>query len=201
MPENRVYFTLSDVPDRASQSPLGRKQLSQLAAALSGLPEQVFCIAAEPSGRLLLTTTHQAAPPIFISMSHCGAKLACTATMIGPIGIDIERARPGRDLAGIGEAAFGPAERLRCAQEGAAGFYRVWTLREAMAKALGVGLAMVGDRVDRVAEGPDEGGWQWQDWHLAHFRLPAAMHLALAVQPHHAVVADVDWREITLPAV
>lgn len=200
MPENRVYFTLSDVPDRASQSPVGRKQLAQLAAALSGVPEQVFCIAAEPSGRLALTTNHQAAP-IFVSMSHCGAKLACTATMMGPIGIDIERPRPGRNLAGIAEAAFGPAERQRCAQEGATSFYRIWTLREAMAKALGVGLAMVGDRVDRAAEGPDEGGWHCQGWHLAHFRLPSAMHLALAIRPHDPVPGDVEWQEITLPAV
>jgi phosphopantetheinyl transferase len=200
MPENSVYFMLSDVPDRARQSPVGRKQLAQLAAALSGLPEQEFCIAAEPSGRLLLTTTHQSAPSIFISMSHCGPKLACAATMIGPIGIDIERARPGRNLAGISEAAFGPAERQRCAQADAAGFYRIWTLREAMAKALGVGLVMVGDRVDRAAEGPDEGSWQWQDWHLTHFRLPIEMHLALAVRPRHAVLGDIDWREITLPA-
>lgn len=201
MPENRVYFTICDVPDRARQSAAGRETLARLAASLGHRPAQDFCVATEPSGRPILTTMDGGKSGIFVSLSHSGSKLACVATKLGPVGIDIERPRPGRNVAGIAEAAFGPLERERCGREGAAGFYRIWTVREAVAKALGAGLSMVSDRQDRVAVGPDEGSWRWQKWHLVHHRLPADLNLAMAVLPGDPALAEIDWRELTLPAV
>jgi phosphopantetheinyl transferase len=199
MPDNRVYFTVKDVPDRTRQSSGGREMLAQLAAALDGRPVRDFCIATEPSGRPILTTTDGTKSEVYVSLSHSGPKVACAATMLGPIGIDIERSRPDRNIAGIAEAAFGQAERERCAREGIAGFYRIWTVREAIAKALGAGLGMVGDRQDRAATGPDEGSWPWQGWRLAHHRLPASLNLAIAVLPNDPALAEIDWHEVTLP--
>lgn len=131
-------------------------------------------------------------------MAHSGPLLACAATLLGPIGVDIERPRPGRDLTGIADAAFGPAEIRRSACGGPAAFYRIWTLREAIAKAMGEGLALVADRSDRAAEGPDEGSWRWQDWCLAHYRQPGDVCLALALRPHDATVGEIDWHDITV---
>nr|WP_298689253.1 4'-phosphopantetheinyl transferase superfamily protein [uncultured Dongia sp.] len=123
--------------------------------------------------------------------------MAAAATAVGPIGVDIELARPGRNLPGIAEAAFGQAERRRCNRDGANGFYRTWTLREAIAKALGAGLAMAADRVDRVAAGPDEGYWDWQGWQLAHHRLAAGLSFAMAVRPDHALPGEIVWQNVT----
>ena len=66
----------------------------------------------------------------------------------GDIGVDIEylgRSRPFRDIA---DAAFGAGERRSVEAGGAAAFYRIWTLREALAKATGRGLPMVVDQQD-----------------------------------------------------
>lgn len=193
MPHNRVYFTIAKVPDRATQSTLGRRLLGQMVAELSGLSEDLFGIAPEPSGRLIVAAKDGSQLGVFVSLSHTGPALACAATMLGPIGIDIEQHRAGRNIAGIAESAFGPAERQRCAHEGAPGFYRIWTLREAMAKASGAGLAMVGDRHDRAAEGPDEGSWQWHNWRLIHRRLGDDMSFAIAVLPRDQAAGEVLW--------
>jgi phosphopantetheinyl transferase len=175
--------------------------LIRLAATISGRSARDFCAAAEPSGRPILTTLDGAKSGIFVSLSHCGPKLACVATTLGLVGIDIEQPRPGRNIAGIAEAAFGPMERERYNHEGAAGFYRIWTVREAVAKALGAGLSLVGDQQDRAAVGPDEGSWRWQEWHFVHHRLSVGHNLAMAVLPEDPALTEIDWREITLPAV
>ncbi|MBI2255702.1 MAG: 4'-phosphopantetheinyl transferase superfamily protein [Proteobacteria bacterium] len=156
-----------------------------------GQPKASFEIAAEASGKPVVTGH----PEIFISISHSQASLACAATQIGPIGIDLEIARPHRDLAGIAAFAFGPREQIRIAQEGADGFYRIWTLREAIAKANGIGLIEAADRRDRVESGPVTGDWRWQDWHLTHRILAPGRHLAIAV--HAPAVEIIDWRRVT----
>lgn len=130
-------------------------------------------------------------PEIFISLSHSHASLACAATRLGPVGIDLEVARPHRDLAGIAGFAFGPKEQSRAAAEGADGFYRIWTLREAIAKADGIGLAQAADRNDRVESGPATGDWCWQGWHLTHRVLDPGKHLAIAVRA--PAVDAIDW--------
>ncbi|MBK8158060.1 MAG: 4'-phosphopantetheinyl transferase superfamily protein [Rhodospirillaceae bacterium] len=193
MPDNRVYFAIVDVPEEADRHQSARWVLQQMIADLGHAKAGPFCIATEASGRPVALTAEGGPLGIFVSLSHTGRKLACAATTLGPIGVDIESPRRHRDLLGIAEAAFGPGERARCAQQGGSAFYRIWTLREAMAKALGTGLTMVSDRVDRVADGPDEGSWQWQGWHLSHRRLTPEMNLALAVLPITPLAGEVDW--------
>ena len=61
-------------------------------------------------------------------------------------GVDLEVRTPGRDFDGIGAVVFGPRERL--ALSAAAGtakahlFYRLWSLKEALIKALGTGFSL-----------------------------------------------------------
>jgi 4'-phosphopantetheinyl transferase len=196
MSDPRVYLTVVHAPDRGAQSVLGRLLLRQMVGRITELDDDQFCIAAEPSGRLAVTLKNAPARGIFVSLSHSGALLACTATSAGPIGIDLEKPRSDRNVAGIAGAAFGPAEIRRCADEGQHGFYRIWTLREAMAKATGHGLSSVCDRRDRAAEGPYQGCWRWQDWHLAHAQLPAGMSLGIAVLPQ-SEVAQLSWQAFT----
>ncbi len=138
-----------------------------------------------------------AATDMFVSLSHSGGLVACAATTLGPIGIDLEVAKPGRNLAGIAEAAFGPAERREWAERGPAGFYRIWTLREAMAKTTGAGLSQAANRCDQVADGPEQGHWSQGDWHFLHKHVPPDRYLSLAVKPAARMKAAIDW--IALP--
>jgi 4'-phosphopantetheinyl transferase len=64
----------------------------------------------------------------------------------GPLGVDVERHRGDRSLADVAERFFSEAEvrALRALEPGqrTAGFYRVWTRKEAYVKALGAGLSL-----------------------------------------------------------
>ena len=92
-----------------------------------------------------------------IAISHSGGWVACAVASRGQIGIDIEVYRPGRDIMGIAGLAFGDGERRDVEREGVAAFYRIWTSREALAKARGRGLVEAADGIDRVAGAPANG--------------------------------------------
>ena len=62
---------------------------------------------------------------------------------MGPIGIDIEYRDPARDLDRLAEAAYGAEECRAVAACGISAFYRIWTVREAISKATGDGMALV----------------------------------------------------------
>jgi len=104
----------------------------------------------------------------------------------GEVGIDIERMRCDRDLYGIAARAFGPLECAEVAAEGCPRFYAIWTLREAVAKALGLGLAAVADGRDRVA-GVGSAGFQplsidGEPWHVLQQTHGKELSLAVALR-------------------
>ena len=121
-----------------------------------------------------------------VSLSHSGTWSACAVSFEGDVGIDIERLRCDRDLSEIAAWAFGPLECGEVAEEGCERFYAIWTLREAMAKVRGTGIAMVADRKDRVA------GRAYDDfrhlsiddesWHVMHQRPNLDLSLAVALR-------------------
>lgn len=80
------------------------------------------------------------------NVSHSGEFAACAFTAGCEVGIDIEKIRPMRDLEGIAERFFSPAEcREVLALEGRdreAAFFRCWTSKEAYIKAVGAGLSI-----------------------------------------------------------
>jgi hypothetical protein len=160
---------------------------------------------AEPSGRL--TAHHNGcgrAPSV--SLSHSGGWVACAISAAGPLGIDIEVHRPDRNFCEIAAAAFGPGEQAQVASEGAASFYRIWTLKEAMAKASGSGIAEVTDRTDRVAEEPRKCSWRTTDgdtlWWLGYATPLRGLSLAIAVKrlcrlPQEVLSWDNCWQTLT----
>jgi phosphopantetheinyl transferase len=108
---------------------------------------------------------------------------------IGPIGIDVERHNPGRRHDRLAERAFGPAERASAARLGDVGFYRVWTLREAISKATGEGMALAADSIDRIPQpfldgAFTEGAWVAgaDGWVMAAMALAHDLSLAVAIQ-------------------
>ena len=132
------------------------------------------------------------APGPAISLSHTAAMAAVALADIGALGIDIERHRP-RDFAALAAQAFGPAEQAAVAASGAEAFYRIWTLREAVAKATGEGLALAANGRDLVQGGACEPyrriAHAGRAWHLAH--VPIAPDCSLAVA--HADAPDAVW--------
>lgn len=84
--------------------------------------------------------------PLSVSLSHTGDLVVAGLSLTGPIGVDVEaRDRPLLAL-GIAEAACDRRERLRIDRlphsRRNARLVRLWTLKEAYAKALGVGLSV-----------------------------------------------------------
>jgi phosphopantetheinyl transferase len=120
-----------------------------------------------------------------VSIAHSRDWVAAAVSHVGPVGIDVEVVRPDRALAQIADLAFGPNERAWVARDGEAAFYPIWTLREAMAKASGAGLAEAADGRDRVAVRPGAGSWAGNsagaNWLLHHIKPAEAVHLAVAV--------------------
>ncbi|SFQ47002.1 4'-phosphopantetheinyl transferase [Lachnospiraceae bacterium XBB1006] len=72
------------------------------------------------------------------SLSHSG-KYVAFASGDAPIGIDVERRKEGRD--NIAGRFFTSSEAQYAADNGLAGFYEVWTKKEAYVKFLGTGFS------------------------------------------------------------
>lgn len=126
---------------------------------------------------------HGIGPPF--SISHSGEWVAVAVTGRGSLGIDMERHRGDRPLDALAAYAFGPGER-REAGASVAAFYRIWTLREAMAKSTGEGLARASDGVDRVCGMPEAGAWRFDEagrpWRLARYERIEGYSLAIAIE-------------------
>lgn len=88
--------------------------------------------------------------PIDFNVSHSAPHgliaLASQGRPHGRIGIDAEVRRADRDFDGIASSVFGPEERAAVAaawgEDKIRLFYRLWTLKEALIKALGTGFTL-----------------------------------------------------------
>jgi 4'-phosphopantetheinyl transferase len=108
-----------------------------------------------------------------ISLAHSGAIVACATATDGTIGVDVERIGAERPVLALARAAFGPAEVADVERDGAAAFYRIWTLREALAKASGQGFDLLvngRDLVNGIAAAEPrrigDGEWDLACWTL-----------------------------------
>ena len=94
------------------------------------------------------------------SLSHAREFAAVAVACAGPIGIDVETAGRSLDSLAIAERHFAVAEAAEIARkDGKArelGFLDLWTAKEAILKALGVGLA---HPLSDVVIGVDPRGW------------------------------------------
>ena len=166
---------------------VARALLRQMIGQATGTPPDGWTFEAEPSGRPIARNPRCRRIPS-VSLSHSGGWVACAVSSARAVGIDIEVYNPRRNFTRIAAAAFGPDEQWLVAEDGAAGFYRIWTLKEAMAKASGEGIAEVTDRTDRVAYGPTEGVWRVSigatPWLLAHTTPVSGLSLAVAIRDH-----------------
>ncbi|HKO54622.1 MAG TPA: 4'-phosphopantetheinyl transferase superfamily protein [Thermoanaerobaculia bacterium] len=75
---------------------------------------------------------------LHFNISHSG-ELVAVAIAMEPVGIDVEEIRPTRELLAIARRFFS-AEEARRVEQDADQFFRVWTAKEAIVKAIGSGV-------------------------------------------------------------
>jgi 4'-phosphopantetheinyl transferase len=133
---------------------------------------------------------------IALSISHSKDLVACAMTNLGPIGIDVEYCEPRRMFADIAASSFGEAECRVIANGGATTFYKIWTLREAFAKATGLGFMQLVDGRDYFSDTPDTQVWcgpeQHQDWVFGYQLASATYAAAFAMKICNSRLRAVD---------
>ena len=84
--------------------------------------------------------------PVSFNVSHSGRHGLIAVAPKGRLGVDVEERTHRRDFDRLIEAAFGPSEQVDLKRERASGgfhlFYKLWTVKEALIKALGTGLSL-----------------------------------------------------------
>ncbi|HSS43145.1 MAG TPA: 4'-phosphopantetheinyl transferase superfamily protein [Solirubrobacterales bacterium] len=125
----------------AGATPSERVLRRVLASYLGEEPERIPLARGE-HGKPRLTTEPGR---LSFNLSHSG-ELTLVAVSCGrEVGVDVERAKPARDLVALAARAFGPEEatavRAATGDERTRLFYELWTRHEARLKCLGVGLA------------------------------------------------------------
>ena len=122
---------------------------------------------------------------IEVSVSHSGALALAGITDLGEIGVDVEYRTSGRSVSEIAAYAFGPQEQQAVESAGPGAFYRIWTLREALAKACGIGFPMLADGRDYFPEALSSGSWQTmidgRQWLFSTGDLPGDYAFSVAI--------------------
>jgi len=84
--------------------------------------------------------------PINFNVSHSGLHGLIALAPAGRIGVDVEERAPHRNLDELIAAVFGPGEQREIAEvrgsERLHLFFRLWTMKEALSKAHGMGLSL-----------------------------------------------------------
>jgi 4'-phosphopantetheinyl transferase len=156
-----------------------------LVAAYTSCPPERQAWERDGNGRPLVASPRG----LHVSLSHAHAVVAAALAWDGPVGVDVERLRPLPGRGALTRAALCEAEQravddlpepARDAQ-----VLRFWTRKEAVAKALGTGLATDLRAIVTTAGGtvmslPDECG-DTSAWSLADLPAPDGVIAAVAV--------------------
>jgi len=114
----------------------------ELATFLRQRPESVQ-IGAEPGGRLYLPDF----PRCCFNLSHTGDWIALVICQEGRIGVDLETVHPTFPALEIAREFFLPAEHDWIAAGPIERFFHLWTAKEALMKATGLGMSLPPDKI------------------------------------------------------
>lgn len=86
------------------------------------------------------------AAPVAFNVSHSGRHGLIALAPKGRVGVDVEERSPNRNLDACIRLLFAPNEQAEfenvCGRDKIERFYRLWTLKEALIKAVGAGLSI-----------------------------------------------------------
>ena len=168
-----------------------RGALRRILAATLGIDALAVPVIEGPHGKPSLAPG--AGPAVGFNLSHSGDRFVVAVALGMEPGVDIERIRTRRDLAGLARWSFSPAEQeeVAAAPEPMDAFYRVWSRKEAVIKADGRGIAIGLDRFDVNAGEPAallDARWEGAapgeaaHWSLHSLEAPSGYAAALAVR-------------------
>jgi 4'-phosphopantetheinyl transferase len=143
--EERARHDMLSIPDDRRAFAAAHGLLRQvLATTVGGSPAQVM-FDRDGYGKPFLVPG-VARPTVAFSLSHCRDVVACVVTPAGRVGIDVEPIRPSLESVAFAQRFFSPAEAAWIAAmpsfDRGSGVCAVWTLKEALSKALGYGLGL-----------------------------------------------------------
>jgi phosphopantetheinyl transferase len=184
--------------DRRMQRRMQRSATNSLLCDLlereAGYPASNWRLIIENAYGKPILVTSDGPNTIDVSLSHSRSLAAAAITDLGAIGVDIEYRASARSISEIAAYAFGPQEQQAAQSGGLPDFYRMWTLREALAKACGIGFQMLADRRDYFAEAPTAGTWQsvidGRRWLFSAEELPGDYAIGVAIAPRGWIPAD-----------
>jgi phosphopantetheine--protein transferase-like protein len=141
-----------------------------------------------PPSKIELTATEQGKPalvrpigaPIYFNVSHSRTLAMIGFSRIGEIGVDVEDVGHYRDAVArrsTTEAEYNALHALS-EPERAAAFYRLWTIKEACAKATGKGISVGMNNIPVSLEGDG----RWRDFVWASVALSPGTAAAVALR-------------------
>lgn len=162
---------------------LCRSALRRWLGACLGLQPDNVCLITNPNGKPELQQGEgggngKQAMPLHFNVTHTAGK-GLIALAWHPVGIDVERIRPVDHLEGLVQRYFSRAEYLQWLQSSADdrvdAFFRLWTSKEAVTKAVGRSLAALGEftlqwkddlfaQVEACGSPELQGPWYIQSW-------------------------------------
>jgi 4'-phosphopantetheinyl transferase len=171
---------------------VARGMLRGLASRYLGLPPRDLVFSYAAFGRPWLPPAVGRSPLQF-SVSHSAGRIALAFTRDARVGIDIERMRATAECDAIAARFFAPAEQAALASlpaaERVAAFFACWTRKEALLKAIGLGISRGLNRVE-VSCQPGEPARILRSesaeivpaaWTMIDLAMPAPYRAALAV--------------------
>jgi len=140
-----------------------------------------------PQGKPELGPPHSESGLTF-NLSHSETLVVCAVTRTNSIGVDVERVRPIPKLTALTSRFFAPDERSHLdslpEDDRLTAFFRIWTLKEAYLKALGVGLSQDPSTVTVPLPDPRQGGLSVcrGPWTFRELALPGGFRGAVVVR-------------------
>ncbi len=132
-------------PHHADRFRAAHAALRHAVSAYAGVPAAALRFAAGPFGKPRLDP-----PGVAFNLSHSGDWALIALARAAAVGVDIEQPRPIPDHAELARRTFAPAEAAAlealAPDDRLPGFFRCWTRKEAVVKALGTGLSTPLDR-------------------------------------------------------
>lgn len=121
------------------RSIVARAILRRLLATYLGVSPQELRFVFGPQGKPALPDGS-----VEFNVSHSGRHVLLAFASGSPVGVDVEQEKKERDRLAIAQRFFAPAEaeKVRHAEDVAGAFYRTWTAKESVIKAVGGGLSI-----------------------------------------------------------